>query len=390
MLEAIIKDEVVSHLERYKLIRSSQHGFIQGKSSASNLLSFLDKITAAADNSEVADVVFLDFAKAFDKVPVKRLLRKVRAHGIGGQLYRWIKAWLTDRRQRVVLNGEASDWAAVLSGVPQGSVLGPLLFLIFNNDLEEGAMAELVFKFADDTKVAKIVRDENDKADLQRTLNELVCWAERWGMAFNVKKCKVMHVGHGNPGYQYKMSNTVLETTAEERDLGVVMSATLKPKAQCAKAARTARTVLSQISRAFHFRDRHVFLKLYKQYVWPNLEFAVQAWSPWTAQDKEILEKVQQRAIKMISGLKAKEYADRLKELEMTSLEERRHQADMAMVYKVLTGKDQVDPAEWFTMAGEAARATRATADPLNIKVKHGRLEVRQNFFTIRVTEQWN
>ena len=99
---------------------------------------------------------------------------------------------------------------------------------------------------------------------------------------------------------------------------------------------------------------------------------------------------MQQRAIKMISGLKAKEYADRLKELEMTSLEERRHQADMTMVYKVLTGKDQVDPTEWFTMAGEAARATRATADPLNIKVKHGRLEVRQNFFTIRVTEQWN
>ena len=251
-------------------------------------------------------------------------------------------------------------------------------------------MAELVFKFADDTKVAKIVRDENDKADLQRTLDELVCWAERWGMAFNMKKCKVMHIGHGNPGYQYKMSNTVLETTAEERDLGVVMSATLKPKAQCTKAARTAQTVLSQISRAFHFRDRHVFLKLYKQYVRPYLEFAVQAWSPWTAQDKEILEKVQQRAIKMISGLKAKEYADRLKELEMTSLEERRHQADMTMVYKDLTGKDQVDPTEWFTMAGEAARATRATADPLNIKVKHGRLEVRRNFFTIRVTEQWN
>ena len=109
MLEAIIKDEVVSHLERYKLIRSSQHGFIQGKSSASNLLSFLDKITAGADNSEAADFVFLDFAKAFDKVPVKRLLRKVRAHGIGGQLYRWIKAWLTDRWQRVVLNGKVLD-----------------------------------------------------------------------------------------------------------------------------------------------------------------------------------------------------------------------------------------------------------------------------------------
>ena len=114
----------------------------------------------------------------------------------------------------------------------------------------------------------------------------------------------------------------------------------------------------------------------------PHLEFAVQAWSPWTAHDKEALEKVQQRAVKLISGLRAREYEDRLKELGLTTLEERRHQADMAMV--------QVDPAEWFSMAGEAARAMRATADPLNIHVKHGRLEVRKNFFTVRVTEQWN
>ena len=242
--------------------------------------------------------------------------------------------------------------------------MGPLLFLIFINDLEEGAAADLVFKFADDTKVATIISEEADRDNLQRTLDELESWAQRWGMAFNVQKCKVMHVGPRNMQYNYSMNNMVLDTTKEERDLGVVMSATLKPKAQCAKAARTAQTVLSQIARAFHFRDKHVFLKLYIQYVRPHLEFAVQAWSPWTAQDKEALEKVQKRAIKMISGLKAREYEDRLKELGLTTLEERRHQADMAMVYKVLTGKEQVDPADWFNTAGEAARATRATAEP--------------------------
>ena len=116
----------------------------------------------------------------------------------------------------------------------------------------------------------------------------------------------------------------------------------------------------------------------------------MQAWSLWTTQDKETLEKVQQRAVKMISGLKAREYEERLKELGMTTLEERHHQADMVLEYKVLTGKDQVDPAEWFTMAAEATRATRTTADPLNVRVKHGRLEVRRNFSTVRVREQWN
>ena len=129
---------------------------------------------------------------------------------------------------------------------------------------------------------------------------------------------------------------------------------------------------------------------MYKQYVRPHLEFAVQAWSPWTAHDKKILEKVQQRAVNMITGLRAREYEDKLKELEMTTLEERRHQADMALVFKILTGKDQVAPTEWFTMAGEAARATKATADPLNIRIRHGRLDTRKNFFTVRVTEQWN
>ena len=132
--------------------------------------------------------------------------------------------------------------------------------------------------------------------------------------------------------------------------------------AQCAKAARTAQTVLSQIARAFHYRDKQVLLKLYVQYVRPHLEFAVQAWSPWAAQDKEVLERVQQRAVKMISGLRARDYEDRLQELGLMTLEERRHQADMAMVYKVLTGKEQVDPAEWFSMAGETSRVTQATA----------------------------
>ena len=394
VFESIIRDDITSHLDKNRLIKPSQHGFMRGRSCASNLLSFLERTTAAVDRGEAVDIVFLDFAKAFDKVPIKRLLKKVWAHGIRGKVYEWIRAWLEDRLQRVVLNGEASDWAAVLSGVPQGSVLGPLLFLIFINDLDEaGSAAEIIRKFADDTKVAQPIRTRDgigDQAKLQAALDGLVGWAARWGMSFNVQKCKIMHVGHANPRARYHMGGTELDITEEERDIGVTMSSKLKPGPQCLKAARTAQQVLGQILRAFQARDKFTYMQLYKTYVRPHLEFACQAWSPWSAADKEVLEKVQQRAVRQVSGLKGPSYEEKLKELDMCTLEERRHRADMAMVYKILTGKMDIDAREFFEMAATSGRATRVAADPLNVTVKHGRLDIRRNFFSVRVTELWN
>ena len=155
-----------------------------------------------------------------------------------------------------------------MSGVPQGSMLGPLLFLIFINDLDEsGHAAEIILKFADDTKIAQPIRNKEDKRRLQSALDGLTDWADRWGMEFSVQKCKTKHIGHNNPRHDYSMGNSRLETTEEERDLGVIMSRKLKPGQQCAKAARMAQMVLGQIGRAFHFRDKHVFVKLYKTYV---------------------------------------------------------------------------------------------------------------------------
>jgi len=139
------------------------------------------------------------------------------------------------------------------------------------------------------------------------------------------------------------MKGQQLEVTEEEKDIGVIMSKNLKPSAQYAKAARTAQTVLSQVSRAFHFRDRHIFVKLYVQYVRPHLEFASPAWSPWLEADKEVLEKIQRRAVGMVSGLRTNTYEERLKEIGLTTLEERRHQTDMIQTYKILHGKDRVE-----------------------------------------------
>ena len=172
--------------------------------------------------------------------------------------------FVSGRLQRVVLNGEFSDWMEVLSGVPQGSVLAPLLFIIFINDLDlEAAAADLISKFADDTKVGVYVRGEGDRNRLQLVLNNLMAWADCWGMKFNVSKCKVVHFGSRNPKYSYTMNGAELEVSKEEKDLGVLVTDKLSVSAQCAKAARMANAVLGQISRAFHFRDRDIFTGLY-------------------------------------------------------------------------------------------------------------------------------
>ena len=279
----------------------------------------------------------------------------------------------------------------MLSGVPQGSVLGPILFLIYINDLDGAArLVNILRKFADDTKLGKTVSTERAKEELQQALNEMCTWADKWGMAFNVAKCKVMHVGHNNPRYQYTMNGEVLQTTDQEVDIGVTITANMKPSVQCRKAARTALTVLAQVSRAFHFRDRHVFVRLYTTYVRPHLEFAAPAWSPTQQADIECLENVQIRAVRMVSGLRGRTYEERLRELNMSTLEERRHQLDMTQVYKIVTAKDKVRRDTWFQMAVDGGRETRAAADPLNIRHPAARLELRRAFFSQRVPTQWN
>jgi hypothetical protein len=393
VMEEVVRDEVTHHLQVNKLTNASQHGFVKGtsRSCVTNLIEFLEKATAAIDRGDAFDVVYLDLAKAFDKVPHERLLKKLRAHGINGDLLRWVRSWLMNRRQRVILNRKFSTWADILSGVPQGSILGPLLFIIFINDIDEAVMqVEIIKKFTDDTKVSQIVASSEDREKLQAALDALCGWADRWGIEFNVPKCKIVHMGNNNPKYQYNMGRQPLAMTMEERDIGVTITSNLKPTAQCKKAAKTAQMVLGQIGQSFHFKDRHVFVKLYKQYARPHLEFSTWAWSPWTVSEIECLEKVQQRAVNMVSGLAGTSYEEKLQDAGLLSLEERRHQADMHLMHKIMHRDGGLEANAWFERASSAAHTTMSGADPFNVKVKSGCLEVRRNFYSMRVITDWN
>ena len=157
---------MVEFLVKHKLINTTQHGFLKARSCLINLLCFLEEITNWVDDGSPVDVVYLDFQKAFDKLPHQRLLLKLKAHGIGNDVINWIEEWLTHRRQRVIVDGEISNWKYVLSGVPQGSVLGPILFLIYINDLDD-YISSKVLKFADDTKVFRKVTNVTDKQSLE-------------------------------------------------------------------------------------------------------------------------------------------------------------------------------------------------------------------------------
>ena len=189
VVESIIRDELVQHLNSNNLIVNSQRGFRKGYSCTTNMLEFLESVTAETDAKHNADTVYLDLAKAFDKVPHRRLILKLKAHGIDGLVGNWIKSWLTDIWQRVCMDGTYSHWTRVLSGVPQGSVLGPVLFLIFINDLDT-SISSNVLKFADDTKLFRVVDNQTDGHMLQRDLDVLCKWAETWKRSFNVTSIK--------------------------------------------------------------------------------------------------------------------------------------------------------------------------------------------------------
>jgi hypothetical protein len=370
---------------------------MKSKSCLTNLLEYLEVLTKLVDEGHSVDVVYLDFAKAFDKVPHQRLLMKMKAHGIDGKVVEWVGAWLSDRKQRVVLNGKKSNWEKVESGVPQGSVMGPTCFIIYINDIDTAVdtITAIISKFADDTKVGRVVESDNDREKLQMDLDRLGEWSEDWQMLFNSGKCKVIHFGRRNNEYTYTMggyapAGSVLESVVEEKDVGVIIHNSLKPSAQCAKAAKKANQVLGQMARAFHYRDRVTWVRLYKTYVRCHLEYSVQAWCPWTQKDKDVLEMVQKRAVRMISGLQGKEYVDRLKEVGLTTLEARRDRGDLIEVWGILHGKKDVDPTTWFRMASEGAHRTRLAGHPLSIFKERSNLEIRRNFFSMRCCDKWN
>jgi len=394
IFEKLIRNALLNHMIVNKFLSDYQHGFIQGRSCTTQLLRVIDKWTEILDNGGAVDTIYLDFAKAFDTVPHKRLLLKLESYGVSGRVLDWIRNFLLARRQRVTIAGASSRWAGVDSGVPQGSVLGPVLFICYINDLPE-MIASLIYMYADDTKVSRAVNCDMDRVALQGDLDQLVEWSRIWQLQFNVGKCKVMHLGRANPKAEYRMRQTrdgksesiALQESAEEKDLGVWITDNLKSSVHVAHAVSKANQILGLIRRTFSYLDMPLVKQLYTAMVRPHLEYANVVWHPYLKKDIDLLERVQHRATRLVPGLSKLSYEERLRRMQLPSLTYRRLRGDAIEVFKYLHGIYKIDNT---ILPLEHRQGMKTRGHSLKIEKRQCKTALRANVFGLRVVNMWN
>ena len=283
------------------LINKNQFGFLKGRSTVTQLLSSLNDWAKSRNLSRPTDVDFLDLAKAFDSVPHERLLLKLKSNGIDGCLHAWLRPHFltcTGRRQRVILRGTRSNWSSVTSGTPQGTVLGPLLFFIYINDITNGA-SSTVKLYADDTKIyCQIVDSIKDRQLLQMDLSNLMEWARKWQLRFNADKCESMRITHTRSITQY-MLDKPLKDVKSFKDIGITISKDLSWDNHISITVNKANNLLGLIKRSVGTTNVNVFSTLYLSLVRPILEYAVPVWCPYLVKDIRALESIQRRASRL-------------------------------------------------------------------------------------------
>ncbi len=387
ILESHVKDSLLSYLYRNNLINPSQHGFLKRHSSSTNLLESLNDWSLAIDSSKRVGVAYIDFSRAFDSVCHSKLLHKLSWLGVGGSLLAWISSFLSNRAQRTKVGGSRSSEVRLKSGVPQGSVLGPLLFIIFVNDIAghigQNATTKL---YADDVKMYTILDTELEIKEFQSALDRLHAWSTEWQLPISFSKCSFFAPGTGGCDIGiFFIGGKVLPATSLISDLGVLLDRKLKFDAHIHSIVKKAHTKGYMIRKCFLSSDRNLLIRAYNTYVRPALEYASSIWSPSYVGLIDEIEAVQRRFTKKLGGLENLSYSDRLDILGIKSLAYRRLYADLCMVYKIINGYVALDFSSLFSHGPSHTRG-----HDFKLAITPSRLNVRMHFFSQRIAPVWN
>ena len=397
-LEHIIVSNINKHLAFESILADCQHGFRSQRCCETQLVQFYHGMVSNLDGAldlgqKQTDVIIMDFAKAFDKVPHRRLLYKLGYYGIRGSIHKWISSWLSERSQKVVLDGQASDPVPVLSGVPQGSVLGPVLFLIFINDLPDNIRSS-VRLFAFNCVLYRNIKSPIDCQILQDDLNSLSQWETDWQMKFNVTKCHSMRVTGHLPDKQilfdYTLHQQKLEQVPSAKYLGLTITDNLDWGQHVSEISCKATKTMGSLRRNLALAPRHTMEVAYKTLVRPQLKYAATFWNPYHKLQIQEVEKVQRTAARWTCRRwrNTSSIGDMLYELEWPSLEARREQSSLTFFYKIHSGTVSLDKDKYLTPAPNLQR-TRTSHD-LQYTRYFAYSDAFKNSFFLRTIPLWN
>ena len=390
-MEHIMVSNIMTYCENNSILCHQQHGFRRGHSCETQLLGFVDEVSKNLESGAQEDLLVLDFSKAFDKVSHSLLTHKLHQYGISGNINKWIKAFLSDRKQTVVVNGASSEYVSVESGVPQGSVLGPTLFLLYINDLPDG-LTSTPRLFADDTACHKKVKNSNDQSSLQNDLDKLADWEKRWKMSFHPQKCSVVHMTRrlNSDIYPYHLHGHELGKEENVKYLGLTINRRLDWTPHIDNIVAKANRTLGFIRRNIKIPNQSLKQAAYRALVRPVLEYASPVWDPFTKENIQNIERVQRRASRWVCHRyrKTSSVEEMLEGLKWPSLSKRRKRARLSSFFKFHNGLTSIT-SKYLPTPSNRRRSNRRF-NSQSYDINHSRTDYRQKSFFPRTIPEWN
>lgn len=383
IMEKIVISQLTRYLNHFSLFSNKQYGFRPGFSVTKQLLTCLDHWTQQYRAG--TDVVFLDFTKAFDTVSHEKVLHKLRAYGVNGHLFKWFQSYLSDRHQRVQINEDYSDFTPITSGILQGSCAGPVLFLLFINDLPDILDNVQVAMFADDVKLYS-----SNPSHIQSALHKISEWCQSWQLSLAEHKCSYIRISPHQvlPPYPYRISGTVIEYNAIQRDLGVIFSSDLNLLHHYSSLIKKANSSGYHILKCFTSKRPKVMATAFATYVRPILESFSPVWNPTRRQHVDALERVQRRFTKFVyykCNIPETSYAERLKFLGLQTLESRRQILDLSLVHQLYHNESEIS-----TNLLNKHVSQRNLRDSHRLIADIRASGPRASFFSNRIVTWWN